>query len=791
MNQPMRNQSASIPPEGQPGSVNVRQILRVTELLLGPSVSDATLVRALKITGKAFGAQAAQLVRTQGGDDSTDASAVYQWKASTPDDHPSASLLSSSRSAPVYVNGALWGALQLDGLLSEGKDSSEDGSFLSTVARHIGAALERRDAPDAASERETETETQDVSLLIAGIRAMNEQGRLYGPVALLSDTGNILYQNALFSSWSRSMNGDTPRPHIHACLSRHTDRIALQDALQSTEPQTLRVALQGGDQAVYLHMNPLQNVHNVRLCWLSTEETQNDKAESYAEALQQRIRSDETLLQASRLLVGSLTPPFEQLVRLIGETTGAASVQLAVVNPHHLMRQPTFYAETIEADTRSIQTDAFSNYTWEQNGDPPAADEAVCTTAPILSPDGAFYGYIRLEYPPDEAATRSRARHLLSVVSEMLCATLERYISREAFRKEQEHYTHFVSTISEAICRVDFTPPIDRQMPTGQQKERVERSGIIAECNTSMAELFDVDHARVLIGRAIRSLTAHLDPSVLNDVIDAGYRLRNYQLHVPTESSSRYFVLNTTAKETDGSIESLWISSTEVTDQVMLERRMVKILEKRQQQLGKDLHDRIGQQLAGTRMLMQNLSERYFSDAEEEGRQTIERIVEGVKQATEDVSDLQRSVMPIQMGRESLAHALRELVSHIDGHPDVAGIFIHDGTDVHKKHTKRQLYRIAQEAVRNALKHANATRIEVALVTTDRNVCLRVTDNGTGFDPPLVEESGAIGLYSMRYRAELIGGRMDLETDAKQGTSITCRLPLSSDASSLEDPPSN
>ena len=96
--------------------------------------------------------------------------------------------------------------------------------------------------------------------------------------------------------------------------------------------------------------------------------------------------------------------------------------------------------------------------------------------------------------------------------------------------------------------------------------------------------------------------------------------------------------------------------------------------------------------------------------------------------------------------------------------------------------TAGALYRIAQEAVVNAGRHADAKAVSISLRTVGSEVELRVTDNGHGFDDsdPLVESRpGHLGLASMRERADLLDGRLDIET-SERGTRVLVRAPLRS-----------
>jgi signal transduction histidine kinase len=89
------------------------------------------------------------------------------------------------------------------------------------------------------------------------------------------------------------------------------------------------------------------------------------------------------------------------------------------------------------------------------------------------------------------------------------------------------------------------------------------------------------------------------------------------------------------------------------------------------------------------------------------------------------------------------------------------------------------LYRIAQEAVNNALKHAGGTGVRIALSSSAREIALSIEDNGCGFDPAAPAHSG-IGLHIMNYRASLIGASLSVNSVSGTGTRVICRLPQAS-----------
>ena len=302
--------------------------------------------------------------------------------------------------------------------------------------------------------------------------------------------------------------------------------------------------------------------------------------------------------------------------------------------------------------------------------------------------------------------------------------------------------------------------------------------GVIAECNTEMAKLFGLERPEQLVGWDVGTIIRRIGPKLVEDLIEQAYGLRNQELAIRGPSgNTRHFVISTTGVVEAGELVRLWGSSTEVTDRVELERRMVTALEEQQRRIGQDLHDNVGQLLTGVRMLSQNVGERHFEEGSP-GFKQIEKIVKYASEAAQHVSDLQRGLMPVQMERAGLAQALQELASNTNVFPDVECIYIHDEeTDVTDHEIKLQLYRIAQEATNNALKHADPSYIKIVLKRRDDHILLQVEDDGQGFDVD-TSKLKSLGLHSMHYRARSINATLEIDSEPGMGTVIHCEVPL-------------
>jgi len=153
----------------------------------------------------------------------------------------------------------------------------------------------------------------------------------------------------------------------------------------------------------------------------------------------------------------------------------------------------------------------------------------------------------------------------------------------------------------------------------------------------------------------------------------------------------------------------------------------------------------------------------------------IEKIAQLVNQGASDTRDLSRALHRSDIDAAGLVGALQDLVDRevwkVPCRLEVKPSFhVEDNT------AAAQLYRIAREAVINANKHAQAREIVVRLERSPGGMVLHITDDGVGFrnDSKL---KGGLGIHIMNYRAQLIGGRLEMDSQKRRGTRVTCFLP--------------
>jgi signal transduction histidine kinase len=206
-----------------------------------------------------------------------------------------------------------------------------------------------------------------------------------------------------------------------------------------------------------------------------------------------------------------------------------------------------------------------------------------------------------------------------------------------------------------------------------------------------------------------------------------------------------------------------------------LEREIIDISEREQQRIGRDLHDGVCQYLAAigftAAMLNRDLERESSSRAETAGE-----IANLIQDAAKRTRDLARGLSPVDRDEGGLESALDELAASTSKLAGMSCSFICVGpVQIRDNARAVHLFRIAQEALSNATKHGQAKAVVIALEASDGVLSLRVSDDGIGFDPTYSERKG-MGLNIMRYRARVLGGTLEIQSNSPAGTVATCTI---------------
>ena len=214
-----------------------------------------------------------------------------------------------------------------------------------------------------------------------------------------------------------------------------------------------------------------------------------------------------------------------------------------------------------------------------------------------------------------------------------------------------------------------------------------------------------------------------------------------------------------------------------IAERRRLEYELLEITEKERRRIGLDLHDDLGQQLAGLALMTKGLE---LKLAKRRARETSDaaKVHTLVQQAMDHARGLARDLATLDLKGDDLPTALDGLVRHAAEMFKISCRFKAEGNlPSLETNIASQLYKIAQEAVTNAIKHAKAKTVGISLAKGSDKIILTVHNDGLPF-PNLKGPSTGMGLRIMSYRANLIGASLEIKGDGPRGTRVICSVPL-------------
>jgi signal transduction histidine kinase len=199
------------------------------------------------------------------------------------------------------------------------------------------------------------------------------------------------------------------------------------------------------------------------------------------------------------------------------------------------------------------------------------------------------------------------------------------------------------------------------------------------------------------------------------------------------------------------------------------------VIEERER-LARELHDSVTQSLYSLTLFAKAGENLIDGGQLEDARHNLKRMGETAQQALKEMRLLVYQLRPLDLDKEGLIGALHQRLSAVEGRVNIKARLVADDLVNLPPALEEGLYRIAQEALNNALKHAAATTVTIYLRTTGNEIELEVVDDGTGLDPVTAPNSGGMGLQSMQERAKKLGGTFSISSTPNKGTSIKVRV---------------
>ena len=229
----------------------------------------------------------------------------------------------------------------------------------------------------------------------------------------------------------------------------------------------------------------------------------------------------------------------------------------------------------------------------------------------------------------------------------------------------------------------------------------------------------------------------------------------------------------TTAKRPEAEVERR-------DERAQLAELVQAISERDQRRIGEHLREDVCQRLAGIEAASKALEKRLKNKARPEARlvSLVSEIAAEMHESLSQARQLADELQPVSVLDQGLLAAIQKLVANTQQSSGIACRFEgQDLPDIPDAGLATHLYRIAQEALSNAARHAQAKQIKVRLSVGGRRVILAIADNGVGLPSDAAQATG-MGLRIMRFRSEVISADLEVQSSPGQGTVVTCRCPV-------------
>jgi PAS domain S-box-containing protein len=331
------------------------------------------------------------------------------------------------------------------------------------------------------------------------------------------------------------------------------------------------------------------------------------------------------------------------------------------------------------------------------------------------------------------------------------------------FLDEEHGFRQLAESIGAVFWMTDF--PVTRVLYVSPGYEKIwgrSCASLRARADNWFDAIHEEDRARILDAISAKRATGELDEEYRIIRPDGAIRW----VH------GRVFPVRNEA----GGIYRLAGIAEDITDRKRLEQEIIEIGDRDLSRLGQDLHDGICQQLVSiafaSDLLRRDLMAKLPSEAVR-----VARITALLDNAITQARNLSHTLCPVNLAGNGLGVALRELaMSTTRGLRVVCDADCQEGVVLRDQAAATHLYRIALEAVQSAVKHANASRILIALRRDGDNLHLSITDNGLDADSRNGHEAG-VELNIMRYRANMAGGALEVHANPFGGSVVTCSCP--------------
>ena len=307
----------------------------------------------------------------------------------------------------------------------------------------------------------------------------------------------------------------------------------------------------------------------------------------------------------------------------------------------------------------------------------------------------------------------------------------------------------------------------------------VARDRTLLEMNPAGLAMIEADSPDQVVGKPVLQLVLPEYRPAVEGLMEAVFRGEKGMLEfeiVGLKGARRWLETHAVPlRDQKGDVPALLSITRDITGRKRLERELLEISEREQRRIGQDLHDGLGQHLTGLAGLMKGVEQKLIAKSAPEAADVV--LLTGlVNQAITQTRSLARGLYPVEIEVNGLMAALEELALNTAIVFRISCLFqCHESILIQDNSVATHLYRIAQGAVDNALKHAHPAEILIRLLAVNGATVLSVANDGISY-PETVLATHGMGLKIMRHRADLINGSLEIRRGEAGGTVVTCSV---------------
>ncbi len=353
--------------------------------------------------------------------------------------------------------------------------------------------------------------------------------------------------------------------------------------------------------------------------------------------------------------------------------------------------------------------------------------------------------------------------HFMQAVANVLAGAIERRRFEDALRESEARARTVLETTVDGIITIDEYGTIESFNPAAERIFGYDADEVIGEnVEILMPQPYRDEHDEYL--RSYRETGRR-------KIIGIGREV------VGRRKDGSTFPLDLAVSEVHISDRRLFTGLVrDITDRRKLEQEILRISELERRRIGQDLHDGLGQMLTGIGLICRNLA-RTLGNTHPEIAPEVVEITDLIKEADEFARGLARGLVPVDLEANGLRSALGRLASGAErlfgvrcSFEELGKVLIHDNS------MATHLYRIAQESVSNAVKHGKAQHVKISLAGGNRQIRLRIHDDGVGFPAEQDEDTRGMGVRIMHHRARIIGANLEIQGGVEGGTTVMCTV---------------